>query len=359
MTERRYLYTLEEIKARLQGRALELARVLAPGGHVAGAEYVTRNPSRMDRKAGSFSVNYRKGVWKDFATEQGGDMLAFVAEFATAGDYKRAVKWAKDFLGLSGYEPNAAESTRIEAQAKKVEQDEIRKAEGRRRTAFRLLCDASPLDGCDPASLYLKARGIDVTKLAGGIPRALRFHPRVRAFPEGTEHPAMLAFMSLEGLKNGFAACHRTYLESYGGVWKKAERVTADGEVLSAKSILGSFRGASVRLCAGASGKKLGGAPADEWIIFGEGIENVLTCALARPSLRAIAGGAGGNLSNVRFPDQIGGLFLVKDNDSDPKAIERFANQCALLNERHAIAVVEFDAAFKDANDVLMGKRRA
>jgi putative DNA primase/helicase len=41
---------------------------LLPGGKRKGKEYVARNPTRADAKAGSFKINMRTGVWKDFAT---------------------------------------------------------------------------------------------------------------------------------------------------------------------------------------------------------------------------------------------------------------------------------------------------
>jgi hypothetical protein len=49
---------------------------LLPGGTRQGDEWVVRNPTRSDNKAGSFSVNMKTGVWSDFATgESGGDMI--------------------------------------------------------------------------------------------------------------------------------------------------------------------------------------------------------------------------------------------------------------------------------------------
>jgi hypothetical protein len=53
---------------------------LLPGGKRVGDEWVVRNPTRDDKKARSFSVNMRTGVWCDFATgETGGDMIDLYA----------------------------------------------------------------------------------------------------------------------------------------------------------------------------------------------------------------------------------------------------------------------------------------
>src|SRR5205807_3749545 len=41
-----------------------LARLL-PGGTISGGEYVVRNPTRADRRPGSFKINLRSGRWSD------------------------------------------------------------------------------------------------------------------------------------------------------------------------------------------------------------------------------------------------------------------------------------------------------
>jgi hypothetical protein len=51
-----------------------------PGGKISGGEYVVRNPTRADRRPGSFKINLRSGRWSDFATgDCGGDPISLVA----------------------------------------------------------------------------------------------------------------------------------------------------------------------------------------------------------------------------------------------------------------------------------------
>jgi hypothetical protein len=51
-----------------------------PGGRVTGHEYIARNPTRNDQRAGSFSVNISTGRWSDFATgDRGGDLVSLYA----------------------------------------------------------------------------------------------------------------------------------------------------------------------------------------------------------------------------------------------------------------------------------------
>ncbi|KAB0680069.1 hypothetical protein [Aureimonas leprariae] len=51
-----------------------------PDGRRFGAEWVARNPTRADRRAGSFRVNIATGKWSDFATgDAGGDPVSLAA----------------------------------------------------------------------------------------------------------------------------------------------------------------------------------------------------------------------------------------------------------------------------------------
>jgi len=51
-----------------------------PDGRRDGREYVARNPTRPDRRLGSFKVNLATGRWSDFATaDRGGDPVSLAA----------------------------------------------------------------------------------------------------------------------------------------------------------------------------------------------------------------------------------------------------------------------------------------
>ena len=53
---------------------------LLPDGKRQGPEWLSRNPTRVDRNAGSFSVSLKKGKWHDFATgDKGGDLVSLAA----------------------------------------------------------------------------------------------------------------------------------------------------------------------------------------------------------------------------------------------------------------------------------------
>ncbi len=56
-----------------------LRRILPDGKAIAG-EYVAKNPTRADRRAGSFKISLRSGRWADFATgDTGGDVVSLIA----------------------------------------------------------------------------------------------------------------------------------------------------------------------------------------------------------------------------------------------------------------------------------------
>lgn len=72
-----------------------------PGGKRVGREYVTLNPTRADRHAGSFKVNLATGRWADFATgDKGGDAVSLAAYLFGLRQSDAARRLA-DALGIS------------------------------------------------------------------------------------------------------------------------------------------------------------------------------------------------------------------------------------------------------------------
>ena len=76
-----------------------LARWL-PEGQVRGREYVALNPTRTDRRPGSFSINLRTGKWADFATgDRGGDVVSLAA-YLSGTKQADAARTLADMLGV-------------------------------------------------------------------------------------------------------------------------------------------------------------------------------------------------------------------------------------------------------------------
>jgi hypothetical protein len=69
---------------RINAAALEVLPALldrwTPGWRREGAEAVALNPTRNDRRLGSFRINLQTGRWSDFATgDAGGDVVSLAA----------------------------------------------------------------------------------------------------------------------------------------------------------------------------------------------------------------------------------------------------------------------------------------
>jgi hypothetical protein len=85
-------------------RADAIARRWLPDGRRDGAEFVSRNPTRADRKRGSFKVNLSTGKWGDFATgDRGGDLVSLAAYLFKLSPTEAALKVA-DMLGVNPYD---------------------------------------------------------------------------------------------------------------------------------------------------------------------------------------------------------------------------------------------------------------
>jgi hypothetical protein len=357
MSPVRYYYTVEQIDRLLINQMERLARELAPNGERRGHEWVALNPARGDTRKGSFSVNLRSGVWKDFAAGHGGKALpglSLVAYLATEGDFHRAIPWAKRWLGIEGEAPDPAKARAVEEQVKRNRTDEKAERDKKRGIAFSLYLESNPLDGEDPASLYLKARGLNPRELEGGVfPRSLHFHPRLTHPSQPGRFPALVACQSLEGQGRGFGGIHRIYLKQEGGVWVKAFGKK------DSKCVLGYVAGASIRIARGQSGKALNHAPKGEWVHATEGIEDGLALAIALPGKRVVAAYSLAALGLMRFPETIGGVVVVGDNDTGNVEAERNLElRCLDLADRYEVKLARMPDAFKDVNDVLIGKTR-
>jgi putative DNA primase/helicase len=91
-------------------RGRTFLEALIPGGKFRGLEYQVRNPTRDDKRPGSFSINYRTGVWKDFATgDGGGDLISLWAYVRSIGQGEAALELA-DKLGIPADKPNGGSS---------------------------------------------------------------------------------------------------------------------------------------------------------------------------------------------------------------------------------------------------------
>jgi biotin operon repressor len=81
---------------------LGLIRSWLPDGRQEGDEWVALNPTRDDKRTGSFKINLETGVWSDFATgDKGGDAVSLYA-------YLHGLKQAEAARAILGQDPAGA-----------------------------------------------------------------------------------------------------------------------------------------------------------------------------------------------------------------------------------------------------------
>jgi len=78
----------------------DLLRQWLPNGKVVGNEYVALNPTRHDKKLGSFRINMLTGKWADFATgDKGGDLISLYAYLFDCGQLQAAKRIFSNIKG--------------------------------------------------------------------------------------------------------------------------------------------------------------------------------------------------------------------------------------------------------------------
>ena len=291
----------------LAARIRDLVQKLLPGGHEERGEWVALNPTRGDRKAGSFRIHLhgtRAGVWADFATDDAGDALNLVAYILYAGSLKDAIAWARDYLDLPRKGPVPAAVQR-EAPPRVDDAQRSQEERARREAAFSMWMGGRASLKGTPAAEYLARRGIDLAAL-GRQPRALRFVPELYNRESQTHWPAIVAAVTNDAGEH--TATHRTWLAKRDGRWGKAP-------LSDAKMSLGTVAGSHIRLWRGASNKPIKDAPVGDRVAIAEGIETALSVALACPELRVLCAVSLSNMANLVLPPAIGTVFLCADND--------------------------------------------
>lgn len=98
--------TFAEINAALLPRAEQLCANLLPGGRREGREWIAGSTGGEKGKSLKVVLEGTKaGRWKDFASDEGGDLLQLIA-LNRGTDTKGAADYARDFLGLPPWAPD-------------------------------------------------------------------------------------------------------------------------------------------------------------------------------------------------------------------------------------------------------------
>lgn len=357
----------------LNRMAASLAPQLLRNGRKAGAYWEASNI--RDDNSGTFSLKVnltgdKIGCWTDFALSKGmpgrsGDIFSLLLEREHGGDFKAAVAAALRISGIEGMsEREFREARRRSAAAAEKASKEEEKRQNKNKGsawlmwhgAYGLVHDGAPT----PALRYLEGRGIDFARL-GRVPSSLRYHPEVwnteTAKRLGRGHaklPAMVA--CVVGLDGSFLGVHRHWLDVSGGKGGPVKKAALEDP----KKSLGNSKGGHIPVWKGRHRCTLRQIPAGTDVYMSEGVEDALSVAMANPSLRVIAGVSLSKMGEVDLPEQMGNLVFICQNDPiGSDAAEALEAAIALQQGRgRTVRTMWPDEAFKDFNDVLMGKRR-
>lgn len=320
----------------------------------------------------------RRGGWKDFSTDQGGDMVDLVAfgreGHVSADSRMRAVEWAEDRYGIRSMDPETKKATEKAAAARRAlqEEEEVRsQAEQRDRVRKTFFAAEAKIIGT-PVEAYFRSRGAPLEMVPFMTP-AFRFRPNCEYWPlapmsdegkrlgKGPEFPALVsAMVSADGRLN---ALHLTYLAADGRgkapVKRIAERRGLDPDDFSEKLFKGDVEGFVIRCTNGPSG--LSAERAAEAGISGpcgitEGIEDALTAAITEPRLRMWAAGSLSGLLHVPDHPCVSSWLVFQDNDwNRPQAQKLFRQAVARLRSfGKPIEVMAMPADWgKDVNDAI------
>lgn len=365
MDERRELpHHPKKVRAELQRRIDRLLPALGIKEKPANEIVTPLNPTRADRHAGSFVIwtgGDAIGGWKDYATDEQGDVFDLIRYLKRLKAWIDAYWWALEFLGLERGTVRSASQAQIdnERAARERKAAEARagaEADKKAGAALKMwLGCPKDIRGTLAWTYLTQARGLPMERFERG-PGALRFHPALehvdRESGEVTEWPALVSAMSrwADGKVRGV---HRTYLAPDG---------LGKAPVATAKKMVGVARGCAIRVSKGGSDlspEKAAAAGERKTLIVTEGIEDALTAALARPGDRVWAAGSLSLMGTLGWPDCAGAVVLVADNDWDtPQAVAAFdkvSARWAAMAAGRPLKVVRAQAG-KDLNDWARGK---
>lgn len=331
-------YDPREVKARLQRQIFKLLPALRISERSISGVVMPLNPTRKDRRAGSFVIwteGDGAGAWKEYATGEKGDVFDLIEYLVGLQEWIDAYWWALDFLGLERGRVRSASDDEAARRRNEREAKAARAREAARDADYSKKLFASWLAlpkgwrGTLVETYLRQARNIELERLPRGAPLgALRFAAALdyvdKETGEVTEHPAMVAAVTRGTQVVGL---HRTYLAP-DGLGKADFGLDAKGRKKPAKKMLGPCTGGVIRLTEGASKlspDKAAAAGKLDPLMIGEGIETTLTPACALPDYRAWAAGSLDNMAGFDWPACASGVILLKDRMTHPATIKAWA----------------------------------
>lgn len=342
---------LAQIKEGLKSRIDALCLKLLPDGRRDGRLWVAHNPVTGDHhKSPEFKVALTRdvGAWKDWRTGDKGDVIGLV-EYCLRTDFKGAMDFARDFLGLRQMSyaerqrlAEQAQAARREAAAREEEQD-LKRMRDAEKLYMRGFQDGAASAAEAYARRYFAARGIPLEDWPNRDFATFRFSPaqefwkradyryqdgkRVKV-KAGPDYPCILsAFRLPTGQVN---AVHMTYLDPL-----QPRKLPVDREKLENEKIMwGPSKGGVIRLTHGPEGEPPETAVQAHPLVMGEGIETTASVAIAAPEARAWAAGSLANMMSapVWLPC-ISSIVLLRDHFKSPTTEKQFEQVCEAMEK--------------------------
>ncbi len=301
---------------------VDLCRHLLPRGRRRGGYWYAGNIAGEPGTSLHVTLTgHWRGRWRDWASDESGDVLDLVQAVRGFATRDEAVDWAIDWLAHYPSGPDEIASDRPAYGATESTDEQRRHVE----VAHRIWCDAHPAIGT-PVERYLRTRGITIN-----VPPSIRYAPSLWHGPTRSCFPAMIA--GVQDVDGNVIGVHRTYLASDGA--NKAS-------VSPVKMTLGRCVGGAVRL--GAVGERLG---------LTEGIEDALSVmeAVEMPCW-ACLGTSGLRAVVLPRPPSAAEVVIFADNDPSGIGAARTAAHRLSAEGRHVrIALPPKQAT--DFNDLL------
>lgn len=255
-----------------------------------GRSLYVRLPSHHD---GALSA----GKWTDAESGDHGDLLDIIAASCGHASFRETLEEARRFLSLPMEPPSPRNSAPREHPA------------GTSQAARRLWAGSKPVAGSLGQAYFLGRRILNTASID-----VLRFHPNCfyRASEDDAADcqpawPAIIAAVTDDA--GEITGVHRTWLDPAGG----------KAPVANPRRAMGNLLGHGVRF--GRAGPVM---------VFGEGLETLLSVREILPALPMIAGLSAAHLAAIAFPHGLRRLYVARDDDEAGRlAFETIADRAS------------------------------
>lgn len=361
----------DDIKDLLKSRIDSLCQVLLPDGKRMGRLWVAHNPITGDySQSPEFKValNRDTGAWIDWRSGEKGDVIGLIC-YCQACDFRQAMQWARDFLGLNQMSRSDRDqmSRQAEEQRRKAALDSEKQSLERMRRAERLF-HTGFADGAKSAAealgrAYFAARQCPLDEISNRDYSTFRFASsteywkravtrfdaatrRVVRLKDGPRFPAI--HTALRAPTGQVTAVHVTFLDPL----KPNKAPLGNSE--TAKLMFGEAKGSMIRISHGPEGEPPETAIEAHPLILCEGIEDGLSLAGACPEARVWAAGSLSLMAHAPvWLDCVSAVIVARDNDWGKRQAEKQFESVieALLKAGKPVATIASHIG-KDFNDL-------